>query len=144
MLVSNGRAFAWIGDPCYSARLWGSWCLAEPKARPFETSISWFVEPFVFESPAGIRLFLTRRERWIFNNCGLILTLIIDWLRLPLFLLWCSKGLTIWSEGLVKDLYQKNSLPPVRLAPTIYRLQVWAFYQLSYPGLSRHSWPPVP
>jgi len=43
--------------------------------------------------------------------------------------------LAIWSEGLAKGSYQTNTRVAVRLEPAIYRLQVRAFYQLSYPGL---------
>jgi len=37
--------------------------------------------------PSRIRLLLTRRETWIFDNREVILTLIISWLRPPLILL---------------------------------------------------------
>ena len=37
-------------------------------------------KPFVYTSPAEIRLLLTRREMWIFISRGVILTLIIHWL----------------------------------------------------------------
>ena len=40
----------------------------------------------------------------------------------------------IWSEELAKDQYQKNTSPTMRLEFVIYRLQVHAFYQLSYLG----------
>jgi len=46
----------------------------------------------VYTSPAETRLLLSRRERWIFNNGEVILTLVIHWLRPPLFLLWCSEA----------------------------------------------------
>jgi len=36
-------------------------------------------KPFVYASPAEIRLLLTKRERWIFNNHGVILTLIMHY-----------------------------------------------------------------
>jgi len=42
----------------------------------------------VYKSSARIRLQL-QRERQIFNNRGVILTLIIHWLGPPLFFLWC-------------------------------------------------------
>jgi len=42
-------------------------------------------KPFVYTSPTKIWLLLSRRERCIFNNCEVILTLIIHWLGSPLF-----------------------------------------------------------
>ena len=58
------------------------------------------------------------------NNCEVILTLIIHWLGHPLFLLRCSEAtLVIWSERLAKGPYQKNTPSAVRLEPVIYRLQ---------------------
>jgi len=70
-----------------------------------------------------------------FNNRGMILTLIIRWLRPPLFLLRCPEAmLAIWSERLTKCLYQENTPPAVRLEPVICRLQTRAFYQLSSAG----------
>ena len=81
-----------------------------------------------------IQLVFSRRERWIFNNHGVILTQ-IHWLEPPLFLTVCFEPtIAIWSEGLAKGPYQKNARPPVRLEPVIYRLQIQAFYQLTYPG----------
>ena len=41
-------------------------------------------QPFVYTSSAEIWLLLTKRERWIFYNRGVILTL-IHWLGPPLF-----------------------------------------------------------
>jgi len=71
-------------------------------------------------SPAETRLLLSRRERWIFNNRGVILTLIIHWLGPPLFLPRCSEAkLAIWSERLAKGPYQTNTPPTVRLKPAI-------------------------
>jgi len=88
-----------------------------------------------FTSRDEIRLLLTRRERWIFNIPGVILTLITHWLGPPLCLPWCSKTtLAIWSERLAKDPYQKNTLSSVRLKPAILRRQIQAFYQMSYPA----------
>jgi len=43
-----------------------------------------FGSPFTCR-PLRIRLPLTRRERWIFNNHGVILTFIIHWLGPPVF-----------------------------------------------------------
>jgi len=64
-----------------------------------------------------------------------MLTLIIHWLGSPLYLPWCSEAtLVIWSERLAKGLYQTNTSSAVILKPPIYRLQVRAFYQLSYLG----------
>jgi len=81
------------------------------------------------------RLLLARRERWIFDSHGVILTLIIHWLGPPLFLPWCSEVmLAIWNKGLAKGLYQKNTPPAVRLEPAILTMQIQAFNQLSYPG----------
>jgi len=47
---------------------------------------SWEVggRPFVYTSPTEIQLLLTKRERWIFDNHGVILTL-IHWLGPPFF-----------------------------------------------------------
>jgi len=56
-----------------------------------------------------IRLFLMRRARWIFNKCGVILTLIIHWLGPPLSLPRNSKAtLAIWGERLAKGPYQES------------------------------------
>jgi len=100
----------------------GGWGVSQPKT-------------FVYTSPAAIRLHLTRRERWIFINPGVILTLITHWLEPPLFLLWCSEAtIAVWGEGLAKNPHQKNISPAARLETAIYTLQVRAFYQLSYPG----------
>jgi len=64
-------------------------------------------KPFLYTSPAEIRLL--RNERWIFNNCEVILTLIIHWLAPPLLLPWCFEAtLAIWSERLAKGSYQKT------------------------------------
>jgi len=66
-------------------------------------------KPFVYTAPAEMRLLLARRERWIFKNRGVILTLIVHWLGPPLFLPWCSEAtLAIWSEGLAQGPYQKT------------------------------------
>ena len=52
-------------------------------------------------------LLLTKRERWIFYNRGVILTL-IHGLGPPWFLVWWSEPtLAIWSERLTKGPYQK-------------------------------------
>ena len=51
-----------------------------------------------------------------------------------LLLWWSDSSLAIWCEGPAKGPYQKNTPLPVRLEPMIYRLQVQAIYQLSYPG----------
>jgi len=68
-------------------------------------------KPFVNASPSEIWLRLTKRERWIFSNRVVILTLIIHWLGLPLFLPRRSEAtLATWSEGLDKGPYQKNTL----------------------------------
>ena len=77
----------------------------------------------VYPSPAEIWLFLSKRKRCMFNNCGVILTLIIHWLDPPLFLPWCSEAmLPSWSERLAKGPYQRNT-PPI----VICRLQIQGF-----------------
>jgi len=48
-------------------------------------------EPFVYTSPTKNWPLLMRKERWIFENREVILTLIMHWLGPPLFGLWCSK-----------------------------------------------------
>jgi len=40
--------------------------------------------------------------------------------------------LAVWSERLAKGLYQQNNLV-ARLEPAILKMQIQAFYQLSYP-----------
>jgi len=51
------------------------------------------------------------------------MTLIIHWLRPPLFLSWCFETvLAIWSERLAKDPYQENTPPAVRVEPAIHQL----------------------
>jgi len=86
-------------------------------------------------------MLLTRRERWIFNNRWVILTLIIHWLGAPLFLPWYSEAtLAVWSERLGKGPYQKRLISAVRLDPEIYRLQIRPFYQLSYHGPQASFW----
>jgi len=85
--------------------------------------------------PSETWLFLSQRERWIIDNCGVILTVIIHWLGPPLFLPRCSEPtLAIWSERLAKTPYQKNTMPTLGLVSVIYRLQIQTSYQLSYPG----------
>jgi len=80
----------------------------------------------VSKSPAETPLLLLKRERYIFNNCGMILALFIHWLGPP-FLPWCSEAmLAIWSERLAKGPYQKNTPLAVGLEPVIYRLQIQA------------------
>jgi len=90
-------------------------------------------KPFVYTSVTDeIRQLLTRRERWIFNNLGVIVTLTIHWLGPPFFLPWCSEAmLAIWSERLAKGPYQKNTLLTVRLEPAILRLQYPRFYPIA-------------
>jgi len=74
-----------------------------------------------------------QKGRWLFNNCGVILTLIIHWLGHSLFVLWFSEAmLAIWNERLAKGLYQKSTLPVVGLV--IYILQIRTFYHRSYPS----------
>ena len=54
--------------------------------------------------PLRVRLLLMGRERWIFDNREVILTLIIHWLGPPLFLLWYPEAtLTIGVKGLLKS-----------------------------------------
>jgi len=65
-----------------------------------------------------IGLILSRRERRIFDNCGVILTL-IHCFGPPLFTLWSESTLVIWSQGLAKRPYQKNTLSAVRPEPVI-------------------------
>jgi len=73
--------------------------------------------------PPTIRLLLMRRERCIFDSRGVILTLIIHWLRPPLFLPQRSEPtLAIWSERLAKSPYQENNRPAMRLEPVINKL----------------------
>jgi len=60
------------------------------------------------------RLFLTRRSKWNFDNCGVIMTPIIHRLEPTLVSPWCSEDrLVIVSEGLAKGSYQKNTQPTV-------------------------------
>ena len=81
----------------------------------------------VYTSPAETRLLLSERERWIFNNRRVSLTLIIHWLGPASFLpRYFEAPLAIWSERLAKGPYQKNTPGS--------RLQIRAFYQLIYPG----------
>jgi len=66
-------------------------------------------KPFVYTSPTEIRLLSKRRKRWVFNNRGAILTLIIHWLGPPLFLPWCAEAtLVSWSEGLAEAHTRKH------------------------------------
>lgn len=58
------------------------------------------------------RIFGYWRERWVFDGCGVTLTL---WFWPPLFLLWCSEAtLAIRSERLAEGPYQRNTSPMVR------------------------------
>ena len=90
----------------------GGWEASQPK-------------PFVYTPPAEIRLLLAKGERWIFNNRGTILTLIIHWLGSPWFLPRCFEDtLANWSERLAKAPYQKNTPPAVRLEAEFLRMQI--------------------
>jgi len=65
---------------------------------------------------------LNEKGRWIFNNCGVMSTLIIHWLGSPLFFPWCSEAtLAIWSARLAKGPYYKNTPPAMKLEPVILR-----------------------
>jgi len=94
--------------------------------------------PFVHMLPVKIQLLLTSWERWIFNNCEEILTLITHCLVPPLFLMWWSHAGNLEWEAcwLAEGPYQKNTTPAVRLEPALLRMQMQAFYQKSYPGPS--------
>ena len=53
--------------------------------------------------PSAIWLLLTRREKWIFDNHGVILTL-IHWFGPSLFLMWCFKAMSAnWSERVAEE-----------------------------------------
>jgi len=76
------------------------------KTTPFsgspavELNIAWIFLPY-----SALWLLFSRRESWIFNNCGVTLTL-IHWLGPPSVLPWWSEPtLATWSEGLAKDPY---------------------------------------
>jgi len=87
--------------------------------------------------PPRIWLLLTRRERWIFDSCGVIFTLIIHWSGPLLLLPWFFEPtLAIWSDRLAKNPYQKHTPPAVRLEPAILIMQVEVFLpgELSYMG----------
>jgi len=75
-------------------------------------------KPFVYTSPSEIRLLLMRRERWIFNNHGVILTL-IHGLGPPFF----SVVIRTHTRNLEWEAcpYQKNTPPAVGLKPAIHR-----------------------
>jgi len=71
-------------------------------------------------------ILLSRRERWIFNNRGMISDL-NPLVGNSIFLPWWSElGLAIWSQELATGPYQKNTPPAAGLVPAIYRLQMQA------------------
>jgi len=94
----------------------------------------------VYISPAETRLFLLSWERWIFNNCGVILNLIIHWLEPPFLLRWSELMLPIWSEGLVKASCQKNTPPQLWGSNLQYRSQTQAFLQTELSCLGVNKW----
>jgi len=101
--------------------------------RPPADGLHFARRPMVYTSPE-IQLLLTKRERWIFYNPGVISDP-NPRVGTSIFLVWWSEPtLAIWSERLAKGPYQKNTPPAVVLEPAILRLQIQAFYQLSYPG----------
>jgi len=89
----------------------------------------------VYILPAETRLLLSRRERWIFNNRGVILTLIIPWLGPSLSLFGFSEA--IWSEGFAKGPWITEKHPTSTKARTRNPQNA----DSSFPAIEL-SWPP--
>jgi len=68
-----------------------------------------------------------RRERWICNNRGMVLTRIIHWLGPQLFTVVIRTRASKLEWETFKGPYQKNTPLVVKLEPVIYRLQVQTF-----------------
>jgi len=70
-----------------------------------------------------------RRERWTFNNCGVIFTLtLIHWLGPPNFHSGDPNPRQQFEiRGMPKDRAKKTTPPSVGLEPTIRKLQISAF-----------------
>ena len=86
----------------------------------------------VYTSRTEVRLLLIGRESWIFKHCGMI-SAPYPLVKTSIF----YRGeptLVFWSERLVKSPYQRNTPPTVRLEPAIYRLQIQALTELSWPA----------
>jgi len=128
----------------------GLWCeLASPSQLTLYQGTHWFSARYPLQDwmdGAG-RLGVSQPRPFVYiylhvlnEKREVILTLIIHCLGPPLFLSWCSEAtLAIWSERLAKGPYQTNFPPTVRLEPAIFKLQVQALSQPSYP-----AWPPGP
>jgi len=96
-------------------------------AGQYQHSRLWVSQPkSVYTSSAETRLLFLWKERCIFNHQGVLFTFIIYWLGPPFF--------TVVIRIHASNLLKVHTKMVVRPKLVIYRSQVQAFYQLSYPG----------
>jgi len=118
-------------DTCFLTSYGLAWSTTCGSVSSLQVGIS---QPKKFyKSPAEIRLLLSRREKWIFNNCGMI-TNPNPLVGTSLLLAWQSEPtLAFWSERLAKGPYQKNTRGS---GARTYNPSIAdpSFYQLSYPA----------
>jgi len=128
MRYSNRRQVfsgpAWLVMTSVVEQYWGGFLL--PSSGSWSINLS----QFVYTLPPRILLLLRKRKRWIFNNCGVILTIIILVVTSIIFTMVFRSHTRNWSKRLAKGPYQKNIPPAVGLEPEILSMQTQTFWTI--------------